>query len=81
MTELVFEGGLYWRGIRITESVASVDVLPGLYIMPFSTRPIHVLAHVQVQRINMAGNARFLCWSKYARWLWLPRLFPASACV
>lgn len=67
--KLIFYPGLYWRGIRITKPAFSVDILPGLYIIPFGANLIVVFANIKY--LQVAKGVRWVCWHR-----WLPRLFP-----
>ena len=68
----MFSAGLYWRGIRITRPAHTVDVLPGLYLVPFAATLVYVKANVE--HMSIAGDVRWICWHRYRWWLWLPKL-------
>lgn len=68
MIQRVFTPGFYWRGIRITKPTYSVDVLPGLYIIPFATHLMHVKRDVQYMTID--ADVRWFCLHRYSRFVW-----------
>ena len=62
--------GLHWRGISITRHAYTVDVLPGLYILPFSTTLVTV--SVSVEYLHIHCNVRWVCWRLAFGWLPVP---------
>ena len=68
--EVTASAGLHLRGIRITRPTYSLDVLPGFYVVPFSTKLLHF--HEDTRRVAISGGVSVLCWRMCFGWLPMP---------